>query len=559
MSAKPRIAHFSGPNATIQNTPPLVTSNKARLKYGLAPTPGRYDALRPQRLAKPVTVYIEQFSAHPLEQDAAELYGPPDGYLDAAGRFSKSRQRPDDKPVYEVELHPDDGVFPLPYMARQADGRPWEGDGTDPLAGAAQSRQPFFPDGSRSFEEIDRLSIGDHGETNLLASKADIDFYRILPPSGYKKGLAAAARSDVGSGDIAPETAGRDFFYYRPYHIAVSPPRPSLAVIVNRVNRVLASGQYEGAIWTQGSPRIEETIYWFNLLLDTPFPIVGTAAQRVQGMISADGPKNIVDAVEYIASRIWADDQGRNRAGMVLLQEQQIFAAREVQKGDARPGGYLATGGHGGILGAAGHDGPPLLLYVPATHHTWKSEVRLSRIPREVTGVLREDGRLKAVPVRLKDGSGDLEERVIPKVTIIKDGNYLTDDYDEDLEREVDLLALMAYKSQKAPLAGFVLEGLAPYGYATSTSRHRLMLRAVHSGMPVVRCGRGNAEGFAPPRDRFIGGGNLTATKARLLLMACLMRFGALPPAADPEAPTAAELTAIRDKLKSYQSVFDTH
>jgi len=28
--------------------------------------------LRAQRLAAPVTVYVEQFSAHPLEPDAAE-------------------------------------------------------------------------------------------------------------------------------------------------------------------------------------------------------------------------------------------------------------------------------------------------------------------------------------------------------------------------------------------------------------------------------------------------------------------------------------------------------
>ena len=35
MNPKPRIAHLAGPNATIQNSPPLVTSNKARAKYGL--------------------------------------------------------------------------------------------------------------------------------------------------------------------------------------------------------------------------------------------------------------------------------------------------------------------------------------------------------------------------------------------------------------------------------------------------------------------------------------------------------------------------------------------
>ena len=88
---KPRIAHIAGSSATIANTAPLVTSNKARQKHGLPllrdahGAPLRFDALRPQRLAAPVTLYVEQFSAHPLERDAAELYAPPDGYLDARG------------------------------------------------------------------------------------------------------------------------------------------------------------------------------------------------------------------------------------------------------------------------------------------------------------------------------------------------------------------------------------------------------------------------------------------------------------------------------------------
>src|SRR5882672_722277 len=133
-SSKPRIAYFAGSNATIHSIPPLVTSNKARAKYGLAPLANpdrsvpRFDALRPQRLARAATVYIEQFSAHPLERDAAELYGPPDGYLDARGGFHKERQSPDDKPVFEVELRPEDGLYPLPYMARQIDGRAWDMD-----------------------------------------------------------------------------------------------------------------------------------------------------------------------------------------------------------------------------------------------------------------------------------------------------------------------------------------------------------------------------------------------------------------------------------------------
>ena len=86
------------------------------------------------------------------------------------------------------------------------------------------------------------------------------------------------------------------------------------------------------------------------------------------------------------------------------------------------------------------------------------------------------------------------------------------------------------------------------------------MLRAAHSGLPVVRVGRGNTEGFVPLHDpSFIGGSNLTATKARLLLVACLMKFGSLPPAADPDHPTSAETAGVREKVAAYQTIFNTH
>ena len=55
-AGKPRIAVFSGPNATIQNNKPLVTSNKAREQYGLpmrirsvGPASGRLASLSASR------------------------------------------------------------------------------------------------------------------------------------------------------------------------------------------------------------------------------------------------------------------------------------------------------------------------------------------------------------------------------------------------------------------------------------------------------------------------------------------------------------------------------
>ena len=80
-------------------------------------------------------------------------------------------------------------------------------------------------------------------------------------------------------------------------------------------------------------------------------------------------------------------------------------------------------------------------------------------------------------------------------------------------------------------------------------------------GMPVVKVSRGNADGFVPSEltPLAIAGGNLTATKARLLLMAALLKLGALPAARDADNPTPDELEAIQAKLSEYQRIFDTH
>jgi L-asparaginase len=563
--AKIRVAHLTGPNATIQNTPPLVTSNKAREKYDLpllrAPdgSIAKFDALRTQRLAAPAKVYVEQFSAHPLERDAAELYGAPDGYIDVDGVFHKERRGADDKPVYEIELRPEDGVYPLPYMARQADGKPWDEECAAPNAPAAEARQGFFPDGSRSFEEIDRLSISPEGVASSVSSLATVDFYRLLPPSGYTKGLPAALRTDVGEGDIPPETRGKDFFPYKPRHLAAAPPRPALARATNMAQAVMSSGKYDGAILTQGSPAVEETSYWLNLLIDTTLPICGNAAQRPQGQISNDGPKNIVDSLTWIDSKIWADEQGRNRAGVVVIQEQKAFAAREVAKADARPGGYVATGGHGGILGGVNHVGKPTLQYVPAYKHTYLSDVNLTKLPIKTKAVRSSGSGVETFDIAIKNSSGALLPDAIPSVSIVKEGGYFDEDFADSPENNRDLSFLVEHKLGLGRLTGFVIEGQVPYGSMTSQARQKILRKAIFMGLPVARVGRGAPEGFADSDGIFIAGSNLTSTKARLLLMAAMMKLGSLPVAQDPANPTAREREATEQAVAAYQRIFETH
>ena len=563
---KPRIAVFSGPTATIQNSEPLITSNKAREKYGLPPrlnadgSPMRFDVLRAQRLAAPVRLYVEQFSAHPLERDSAELYGPPDGYLDSAGSFHTERTSDQDKPVFEIILKPEDGLYPLPYMARQAQGQPWEMDGTDKNSPAERCRVPFFPDGSRLFEEIDRFGISDEGAGCLLSAKAEFDFYRALPSGGYAKGRSAGERTDVGQGAIAPERRGVDFFPYRPSYLRKEPPMAGLARLTNIVQDAMRSGRYLGGIWLEGSPFVEETIYWLNLMIDTTVPIVGNSSQRPHGAVGNDGDRNIVDSVDYITSRVWADVNGRDCIGAVAILDEQIFTARDVQKADARPGGYVATGGHGGIIGRMGHPGLPQFSFKTVKRHTHTSLLNITRLPTEVRGSRIQGSTITTISVPVKDSADKLLSSAIPKVTIAKHARYLPEDTTGNADQEVDILERIAKNLRDAPLAGFVAEGSAPFG-AMSNSVDAALKRAVFSGMPVVRVGRGNAAGFVDPkRDRLaIGGSNLTATKARLLLMACLLKFGCLPLARDACNPNAAEIDATEAALARFQEVFDSH
>ena len=191
----------------------------------------------------------------------------------------------------------------------------------------------------------------------------------------------------------------------------------TLAKLTNVVQQALRGGQYAGAIWLEGSPFVEETSYWLNLLIDTTAPIVGNSSQRPHGAVGNDGDRNIVDSVDYITSRIWADESGRDSIGAVAILDEQIFTARDVQKADARPGGYVATGGHGGIIGRIGHPGPPQFTFKTIKRHTYNSAVNLTQLPNEVQGSRVQGSRIGTVVVPIKDADGNLLPAAIPKVS----------------------------------------------------------------------------------------------------------------------------------------------
>jgi L-asparaginase len=198
-------------------------------------------------------------------------------------------------------------------------------------------------------------------------------------------------------------------------------------------------------------------------------------------------------------------------------------------------------------------------MYVPAYRHTADSAVNVTRLPKSVKATRRGSSGIETIDVAIKDAANRLLGEAIPSVSIVKDGSYAAEAFGDDPDNEADLAFLIRHRLASGRLSGFVIEGLVPYGAPTSELRAAMLREASFSGTPVVRVGRGYPEGFADPDPFMISGRNLTSTKPRLLLMACLMKFGSLPPAADPANPTPSEMKALKEARKAYQDVFDTH
>jgi hypothetical protein len=166
---------------------------------------------------------------------------------------------------------------------------------------------------------------------------------------------------------------------------------------------------------------------------------------------------------------------------------------------------------------------------------------------------------IETIDIAVKDGNGKLLPDAIPVVTISNDGSYSAMAPGHDTAPEIDLIASIEHKLGLGLLTGFVVQGLVPYGRSPSHTRMKLMNRAVFSGIPVAMTGRGAPMGFADPTPLHIAAANLTANKARFLLMACLLKFGSIPAAKNPDQPTSDEIDAVRKAVAAYQAVFDTH
>jgi L-asparaginase len=178
----------------------------------------------------------------------------------------------------------------------------------------------------------------------------------------------------------------------------------------------------DGVVITQGTDTIEETAYLLDLTHTRPEPVVVTGAMRNPTLAGADGPGNLLAAVQTAASLDTRD------LGVMVVFADEIHAAARVRKTHSTSGSTFSSA-NGGPLGyvVEGHprvvNRPTSRTTVPAANETRPVDVGVVTMTLGDTGTLlhaadRLDGLIVAgfgvghVPSRVVDTLSDLATRM---------------------------------------------------------------------------------------------------------------------------------------------------
>jgi L-asparaginase len=242
--------------------------------------------------------------------------------------------------------------------------------------------------------------------------------------------------------------------------------------LAKRIDELVSRQDVKGVVVTHGSNTVEETAYFLSLAVKSDKPVVLTAAQRQFTTLSSDSPKNFLQAV-----RVAASDEARGKGALVVAND-VINAARDVSKNiTTRLETYSSRD-----MGALGFvDDDQITFYrLPLKQHTRATPFDVARLQK------------------------------LPRVDII----YTYAGADGAL-----IEAAVAQGAEGIVIAGF------PTGVATPVMDEAIR-RAVARGIPVVMTNRGGMGRVMDKRRSearpLIWGDNLTAVKARVLLMLAL-------------------------------------
>ena len=165
-----------------------------------------------------------------------------------------------------------------------------------------------------------------------------------------------------------------------------------------RINAVLEKrADLAGIVITHGTDRLEETAFFLHLTVRSEKPVVVVGAQRPPTGISPDGPINLLSAI-----RVAVSEEARGKGAMVVM-DQRIISARDVQKLYARSGGFSAA--EMGMIGVVANHGPEF-FYTPTRKHTYMSEFDI----RNVTVLPRVDVHYSYAG---SDGAGKTDAKAV--------------------------------------------------------------------------------------------------------------------------------------------------
>ena len=144
-----------------------------------------------------------------------------------------------------------------------------------------------------------------------------------------------------------------------------------------RVNELLKQENVAGVVITHGTDTQEETAYFLNLTVHSDKPVVLVGSMRPGTAISADGPRNIYNAV---ATAIAPESTGR---GVMVVMNDQIIGADDVTKTNTLTVETFQNPnfGHLGIV----YNGKPIFTRQTVKRHTVLSEfdvTHLQELPR---------------------------------------------------------------------------------------------------------------------------------------------------------------------------------
>ena len=236
------------------------------------------------------------------------------------------------------------------------------------------------------------------------------------------------------------------------------------------INDIAKRDDITGIVITHGTDTMEETAYFLHLTVDVDIPVVMTGSMRPATALSADGPVNLLQAVQVARSEnAW-------NQGVLVVMNGYIDSAREVAKLHTTD---VATFGNAqlGHMGCV-QNGTAYFYYTPRRKHTSNSEFILS------------------------------EEVELPSVGIVNLYGGM----------DTEILTMVARQSQGLIVGGFG-HGTLPQGVRDTLKKITIpKVRSSRIGNGIVSSNSSDA------KEGFIVSDSLSPVKARILLMLALQR-----------------------------------